>query len=125
MAYCPDCGAEISEGSRFCSTCARPLKGIGTPAASQTIGRDASDPDDVPTWLGWLAIPISLLTPLGVGIYSFCCYRRGRREELVRESNREPYSKLWVDVTICLVIATIPLLGAFAAVYLATRCYKH
>ncbi len=124
MAYCPSCGSQVSEASRFCSNCARPLNAMGTPATLQVANRDTSDPDDVPKWLGRLAVPISILTPVGVGIYSFWCYRRGRRDGLGRQPSREPYSNLWVDVAVCLVIAAIPLLGIFAAVYLATRCYK-
>ena len=41
MAYCPDCGAEVSEGVKFCSECGHSMEGVSAGAGSHG-GGDAS-----------------------------------------------------------------------------------
>jgi hypothetical protein len=82
--------------------------------------------DDVPGWLGWLAIPIGALTSIiGLWLYSYWAYRRGRRSAIALDPVEQPYDKFGWRVVGWSIACFVPILGLYAAVHLPTICYKH
>lgn len=123
MPYCRNCGYEIDAAARFCSACGQPqMAREPTPLAQEP----AAGLDDVPRWLGWLSIPVALLTSIvGLGLYSWWAYRRGRRDGVDREPSEEPYSGLGWRLLGGGLVALIPFVGWYAVVHVPTLCYKH
>jgi len=127
MPTCPRCGTDIGEYAAYCMTCGRLL------GAEKTGGRGidhalwANRPggiDYVPWWLGWLAIPLSIV-PLGVVfIYAPWAYRRGRKEGVGREALLDPYRNFGWRVAAWLAALLVPVLGLYAVVHVPTVCYK-
>jgi hypothetical protein len=80
--------------------------------------------DYVPQWLGWLAIPLSIV-PLGaLFIYAPWAYRRGRKEGVDREPLLDPYRNFGWRVAAWVGALLVPVLGLYALVHLPTLCYK-
>lgn len=121
MPYCASCGSEVSARDRFCRSC----------GMEQATADKASQPsplrlDDVPRWLGWLGLPIGVLTSiLGLGLYSYWAYRRGRRDGVGSEPNDPPYSNIGWRIAGWGLFALIPFAGWYAIVHVPTLCYKH
>ncbi len=115
MAFCSWCGSQISEGAAFCRGCGRPLTVRATTAPGL---------DDVPSWLGWVAIPTSLVVPFGIFIYSVWAYRRGRRDGAPREPSADPYPNFGWRVAGWLLTLFVPVLGLYAIVHVPTLSYK-
>ncbi len=126
MPYCSNCGQSVQERARFCSNCGQavriPHEREGAPAdRSSVLGLD-----DVPWWLGWLAVPIGLLlSVIGVGLYSYWAYRRGRRDGAGREATEEPYEYVGRKAFGWGLATLVPILSWYASVHLPTLCYKH
>lgn len=141
MAYCSKCGSEVGETARFCSNCAHPLSAdslplpaptdavgaspeVREPSSAATHSPPARGLNDVPRWLGWLAIPITL-TVIGIPIYCFWAYRRGRRDGVGRERTEQPTRGMgWMTFGWSLALL-VPFLSWYAAVHLPTLWYKH
>lgn len=121
MVYCGNCGSEVSAGDRFCRNC-------GKEQAAADNGPQPSPLrlDDVPRWLGWLALPVGVLTSIiGLGLYSYWAYRRGRRDGVDREPNEPPYPNVGWRIVGWGLFALIPFAGWYAIVHVPTLCYKH
>jgi len=128
MPTCPRCGKDIGELAEYCMTCGHLL------GAEETAGRKidhslwADRPggiDYVPGWLGWLAIPVAIIVPLGIFfIYAPWAYRRGRKEGVGREPVLDPYRNFGWRVAAWLAALLVPVLGLYAVVHVPTLCYK-
>jgi len=122
MPYCANCGSEVSTGDRFCRNCGKE-QGRSTQRTSE---RAAVGLDDVPRWLGWLALPVGVLTSaIGLGLYSYWAYRRGRRDGADRERTEPPYTSIGWRIVGWGLFALIPFAGWYAVVHVPTLCYKH
>lgn len=123
MPYCSNCGTLVGDEASYCSNCGKPLTGGGTGQVSAR-GRLA-DLDTVPSWLGWLALPIAILTSIiGLGLYSYWAFRRGRREGVGLDPTAEPYDNFAWRVLGWGVAGFVPILGLYAVFHLPTICYK-
>ena len=117
MSYCSGCGQQVTGEYRFCTHC-------GTPVAAETP--PAVEPDAVPRWLGWLAVPIILLTSIvGLALYSYWAFRRGRRDGVGRGPGGEPHPAFAWRAAGWALVAFIPVIGWYAAVHLPTVSYRH
>lgn len=154
MAYCPNCGEGSQHpldetysrrGVWYkCTACrytafikdARPSIRPGANALSDDTTPASPIPaadnysalglHDVPRWLGWLAIPIGVVTlVVGLGIYVYWAYRRGRRDGVGRAATDPPYENMGWRTVGWGVALFVPLLSWFAAVHLPTLWYKH
>ena len=47
MAFCQNCGAELSEGAKFCASCGSPTESITTTTVAQPVTRNYSLPKEV------------------------------------------------------------------------------
>lgn len=123
MPYCSQCGQFVSEDARFCSNCGRPIAALS--GATPPVSQGKPSLDDVPGWLGWLALPIVILTTLvGLGLYSYWAYRRGRRDGVGREPTSPPTERFAWQVVGWGLAGIVPILGWYAVVHLPTICYK-
>lgn len=117
MAFCSNCGHPVAEQDGACGKCGKPL------GADKPVSDELSD---VPGWLGWLAVPIGVLTSIvGIALYSFWAYRRGRRDGVGRTPLDEPYLNFHWAVLGWGLAVLVPILGWYAVVHLPTLCYKH
>ncbi len=126
MAYCSSCGEAVADTFRFCASCGQAVAVSSQTQVPAPGGQPLLGLDDVPAWLGWLVVPISLLTlGLGVTLYPFWAYRRGRRDGVGRAPTEVPYTGMgWKTVGWGLAVV-VPVLGWYAAVHLTTLWYKH
>jgi Uncharacterised protein family UPF0547. len=100
-----------------------PLRPPPASATTPPIPPAALGLNDVPRWLGWLAIPITL-TVIGLPIYCIWTYRRGRRDGVGREPTEEPYRSMgWK--TVGWAVLALFVLAWYVAVHLPTLWYKH
>lgn len=138
MAYCPNCAREMRAAPvEFCSNCGHRLRADtetvsapleqppSSPDASATAASSASlNLDDVPAWLGWLAI-LNQVTFWFIPIYWVWAYRRGRKDGVGRETSGQPYTNM-AGTTVGWALAhVVPLLSWYALVHLPTLWYKH
>lgn len=66
MSYCPNCGSQVNEGSRFCTSCGRPLGNPVPPVNAANDWQEQRAKDD--RWL----ITLLLCWFLGIfGIHRF------------------------------------------------------
>ncbi|MEX2159550.1 MAG: hypothetical protein WEB04_09140 [Dehalococcoidia bacterium] len=80
----------------------------------------------MPKWFGWVSLPVGVLTSaIGLGLYSWWGYRRGRRDGVGRQSTVEPYANLGWRIVGWGLVALIPFAGWYAVVHVPTLCYKH
>jgi hypothetical protein len=115
MAYCSNCGYPLDDEARLCGRCGQP----------QAEKRTGAGLDDVPGWLGWVAILAALLASIiGIALYSFWAYRRGRKEGGGRVLSDEPYDNFGWRVFAWGLASVVPFLGYYAAVHLPTLCFK-
>jgi hypothetical protein len=125
MSYCSNCGENVDEGDRFCKGCGR---GLGPPDRRQAPteeGLTTPTLDDVPAWLGWLGIPMGL-TVIGLVLYCYWAYRRGRRDGVGRRPTEEPYQNFgWRVSGWAAVAVLLPIVDWYVFVHLPTLCYKH
>jgi hypothetical protein len=127
LAYCPNCGAEVEAEARYCGNCSHSLHAgpAGSPSGS-TPAVPTLALNDVPAWLGWVAVGAGVLASvLGVGLCSFWAYRRGRREGVPLQPSDPPYEDIGWPTLGWLVAAFVPLLGWYAMVHLPTLWYKN
>lgn len=126
MAYCSSCGEAVEDTARFCAGCGRAANvARDTQLPARTDSRPALGLDDVPWCLGWLGIPVAILVPLvGLALYSYWGYRRGRSDGMGREPTDAPYPAFWSKVVIFAVILLVPLVGLLSVIGLPTHCYK-
>ena len=125
VGFCLNCGSSVGEGARFCSNCG---KALATPQGVRTEStkREVASLDDVPWWLGWLAIPIGALTSIiGLWLYSYWAYRRGRRNGIALDPVEQPYDNFGWRIVGWSIASLVPILHWFVAVHLPTICYKH
>ena len=123
MPYCANCGHLVGDEARYCSNCATPLPGSGEGQVSGQL--EAGSLDTVPSWLGWLALPMALLTSIiGLGLYSYWAYRRGRREGVGLDPTVEPYDNFGWRVVGWGVASFVPILGLWVVFHLPTICFK-
>jgi hypothetical protein len=116
MAYCPSCGQPVAEEGRFCSNCGKPVRAeeLAVPSLN-----------DVPWWLGWLGIATGL-TVIGLVLYCYWAYRRGRKDGVGREATDEPYANFaWRLAGWGAVALVLPIVDWYVFVHLPTLCYKH
>ena len=91
--------------------------------------QDRRDLDDVPGWLGWIAFPLGYLTNiLGLSLYSYWAYRRGRRDGVGRRPVEDPNPRfgekaiMWGLLTLLALL--VPFWGWYVFAHLPTICYK-
>jgi hypothetical protein len=126
MPYCSQCGDTVDDSARFCSHCANPLTGDGLSGEEALVGNPGSTLglDDVPWWLGALAIPFG--GPLILPIFCIWAYRRGRKDGVGREPTDEPYAKFFWRIAAWSVVNVLPFYGwVYVRFHLPTLCYKH
>jgi zinc-ribbon domain len=100
-----------------------PLRPQPASATTPPIHPAALGLNDVPGWLGWLAIPITL-TVIGLPIYCIWTYRRGQRDGVGRDPTEQPYRSMgWK--TVGWAVLALFVLTLYVAVHLATLWYKH
>lgn len=69
--------------------------------------------------------PKTILTSIiGLGLYSYWAYRRGRREGVELDPTAEPYDNFGWRVLGWGVAAFVPILGLYVVFHLPTICYK-
>lgn len=136
MPYCSNCGTEAAPEAQFCRSCGYRLRAMQAESpqpASQTTGSESPSTlaqvrslDDIPWWLGWLALLITLLTSIvGLAIYCWWSYRRGRRDGVSREPTGTPYDNMARQTIGWGLAAFVPILTWYASVHLATVWYEH
>lgn len=129
MAYCSRCGRFVEDTALTCAYCGQtqgvidlrpePPPGPATISSSTVV-------DDVPWWLGWLAIPLAILTAgVSLVVYPFWTYRRGRKDGVGREPIEPPYDDMVVTTVGWGLAHIVPFVGWYAAVHLPTLWYKH
>ncbi|HLC27940.1 MAG TPA: hypothetical protein VJL07_00655 [Dehalococcoidia bacterium] len=86
--------------------------------------RDGGALREIPAWLGWIAILCYLAGVIGLAICCYWAYRRGRRDSMGKVSETEEAGFRFRIVANALLLL-IPILNLYAAVHLATICYRH
>jgi hypothetical protein len=123
MPFCSSCGAQAGDEQRFCSHCGTAIL-VPQDRDEDETRHQALGPNDVPRWLGPLGF---LLGPtlLGLPIYSYWAYRRGRRDGIERAPVEPPYTNFWWQIAGWVgAIFIIPPIGLYVWVHLPTLCYK-
>ena len=135
MPFCPACGEQTAAEDEFCAVCGKSLakakqrRGTNRPVDAQPKApRDEDyedDFEDVPGWLGWVALPVYMFTTLfGLVIYSSMAWNKGRIDGRDFSPTAAPYEGFKSHVVLLLFLSFIPIVGIWAVVRLPTLCYK-
>ena len=85
--YCNKCGAQLAEGSNFCSNCGQPVQSmsrelIPAPPAAESAVVPAESPTPVLVW-GILGLAFAVSGPLSFLGIIFSCIGRGKAKEYI------------------------------------------
>lgn len=66
MAFCNSCGAQLTEGTRFCSKCGKPVSGVTTGTATAGSPAAAAAPEGTSSALKTILIIIGAIVLIGI-----------------------------------------------------------
>lgn len=87
MAFCNSCGAQITEGIRFCNQCGKPVSGVTTPAATPGTPPSPNGPSSALKTILIIIGAIILIGIVGIATLAFIGLRVARHTRVTQRGD--------------------------------------